>query len=169
VGGGRSDDEDDYGLDIEGLSQEGDSPTLTQHTPTDGVQNRTFTTNHPRQFGTGGEGRRASLACFGAQLAPENIDPVEAYVNKRSTKDGLCLFYSLLGWDDQAMATTLRAKIARYIREHFEATLDGSTLSYADIAHREFQVRVSATRYEAIMTRLQSIASDDRAHWGGVS
>ena len=28
-GGGRSDDEDDYGLDIEGLSQEGDSPTLT--------------------------------------------------------------------------------------------------------------------------------------------
>ena len=88
-GGWRSDDEDDYGLDIEGLSQEGDSPTLTQHTPTDGVQNRTFTTNHPRQFGTGGEGRRASLARFGAQLAPENIDPVEAHVNKRSTIDGL--------------------------------------------------------------------------------
>jgi hypothetical protein len=64
-GGGRGDDEDvdsDHGLDIEGLSQKGDSPTPTQHAPVNCSQIYAFTTNHPRQFGIEGNGRRESLA-----------------------------------------------------------------------------------------------------------
>ena len=101
------------------------------------------------------------------QLAQANIDRVEAHVNKRSTSGGLCLFYSLLGRDDQAAEITLRTKIAKYIRKHFEANLDGSALSFADIANYEFQEQISASRYEVIVTCRETIASDDKAHWGG--
>jgi len=58
-------------------------------------------------------------------------------------------------------------KIAKYIREHFEANLDGSALSFADVANYEFQEQISASRYEVIVTCRETIASDDKAHWGG--
>ena len=40
-------------------------------------------------------------------------------------------------------------------------------MSYADIANFEFDGRISAQRYEAILTRRETIAADDKAHWGG--
>ena len=80
---------------------------------------------------------------------------------------GLCLFYSLLGQDGIAAATALRESTARYIRDNFNALLEGSTMSYADIANFEFNGWISAQRYEAILTHRETIAADDKAHWGG--